>query len=181
MTPPLGSRRLLLFRHGKAQRGEAGERDFDRPLEPRGCRDAEKIGAFLARHGLVPDRVLVSPAPRAKDSWAHAALACPQAPAPIHDPRLYDGRAETILEVIRTLGGEARQLLVVGHNPGLHDLARMLVATGDVETRERLNENFPTAGLVAIGFAVDDWSKLHPQSGRLELFVEPRQLDAVVD
>jgi phosphohistidine phosphatase len=60
-----------------------------------------------------------------------------------------------------------RTLLVIGHNPGLHDLARMLIASGDVEARERLNEGLPTAG-----------RKLHVHGGRLERFVTPRSLAA---
>ena len=67
-------------------------------------------------------------------------------------------------------------LLVVGHNPGLHDLAVMLIASGDVQARERLREKLPTSGLVIIDFAFDDWGKLHPQCGRLERFVTPKSL-----
>ena len=171
--------RLMLLRHGKALKGEPGERDFDRALAARGMTDAEKLGAFLTRHQLVPDRLVVSPAVRARDTWVHAALACPAAPPPVHEPRLYDAKAETILAVAKE-SGDARQVLLVGHNPGLHDLAGLLIASGDVETRERLQEHLPTAGLVVIDFAVDGWSKVHPRSGRLELFVEPRTLDATV-
>ena len=170
----------MLLRHGKALKSAPGERDFDRELAPRGMTDSEKLGAFLTRHRLVPDRVIVSPAVRARDTWAHAALACPAAPAPVHDPRLYDAKAETILDVVRESGGVS-QVLVVGHNPGLQDLAALLIASGDVEIRERLLEHLPTAGLVVIDFALDAWSKVHPHSGRLELFVEPRTLDATVD
>jgi phosphohistidine phosphatase len=71
----------------------------------------------------------------------------------------------------------AHTLLVVAHNPGLHEVALMLIASGDIDARERLNEKLPTAGLVIIDFAIDDWSRLHPQSGRLERFVSPRILD----
>jgi phosphohistidine phosphatase len=170
----------MLLRHGKAVRGQPGERDFDRGLEPRGMTDAEKIGTFLTRHGLLPDQIIVSPAVRARDTWAHAALTCPQAPVPVVEPRLYDAKADAILTVVKDIADSA-QVLVVGHNPGLHELATVLIASGDVESRERLRENLPTAGLVVIGFAVDSWGRVHPQSGRLELFVAPRMLDAAVD
>ena len=72
-------------------------------------------------------------------------------------------------------------LLVVGHNPGLHETARLLIASGDVEARERLNEGLPTSGLAVIDFAGRDWEKLHPHSGRLERFVTPRLLKAATD
>lgn len=171
--------RLMLLRHAKALKSEPGERDFDRALATRGMTDAEKLGAFLARHKLSPDRVIVSPAVRARDTWTHAALACPTAPPAEHDPRLYDAKAETILAIVRAIDNASR-ILIVGHNPGLHDLAMLTIASGDVEIRERLRENLPTAGLAVIDFAVSAWNKVHPHSGRLELFVAPRTLDATV-
>ena len=64
----------------------------------------------------------------------------------------------------------------VGVDPSLHETARLLIATGDVETRERLNEGLPTAGLALIDFPIDDWRKVHPGGGRLEVFVSPRSL-----
>lgn len=173
-------RRLMLLRHGKAVRSRPGDSDFDRTLEPRGVADAEKIGAYLTRHRLIPDRVLVSPAARAKETWERAAVHCPKAPPAEFDPRLYDAKPDRILTILKDLGDVAG-VLVVGHNPALHDLATLLIASGDVENRERLQENLPTAGLVVIDFAVDRWSKVHPQSGRLELLVRPKTLDSAVD
>ena len=72
-------------------------------------------------------------------------------------------------------------LLVVGHNPGLHDLAVSLIASGDVEARERVNEKLPTSGLVVIDLAFDDWSRLHPNAGRIERFVSPRLIEEATD
>jgi phosphohistidine phosphatase len=72
-------------------------------------------------------------------------------------------------------------LLVVGHNPGLHDLAVILIASGDVQARERLREKLPTSGLVIIDFAFDDWGKLHPHCGRLERFVTPKSLGSAAN
>jgi phosphohistidine phosphatase len=179
LMKPAAVHRLMLLRHGKALKSTPGQRDFDRELAARGVTDSEKLGAYLTRHRLLPERVVVSPAARARDTWAKAATTCPDAPPPVHDLRLYDAKAEVILAVIKEIR-DATQVLVVGHNPGLHELAGLLIASGDVEIRERLQENLPTAGLVVIDFAVDAWSKVHPRSGRLELFVEPRTLDATV-
>jgi phosphohistidine phosphatase len=179
MKPAAAVHRLMLLRHAKALKSEPGERDFDRRLAERGMTDSEKLGAFLTRHRLVPEHVVVSPAARASETWARAAITCPEAPTPMFEPRLYDAKAETILDVVRE-SGDAGLVMIVGHNPGLHELALLLIATGDVEIRERLQENLPTAGLIVIDFAVKSWDKLHPRSGRLELFVEPRSLDATV-
>jgi phosphohistidine phosphatase len=79
--------------------------------------------------------------------------------------------------VIEEAGG-TRSLLVIGHNPSLHDVALHLIAAGDVEARERLAEKLPTSGLVVIDFPIEAWSGLHPRSGRLERFVTPRLIAA---
>ena len=79
--------------------------------------------------------------------------------------------------MIKDAPAAAHSLLIVGHNPGLHELALLLIASGDVDTRERLREELPTSGLVVIDFAFDDWSRLHPRCGRLERFVSPKSLE----
>jgi phosphohistidine phosphatase len=86
-----------------------------------------------------------------------------------------------LLGAIKETPDSARVLLVLGHNPGLHELAVLLVATGDIDTRERLREDFPTAGLAIIDFAPDGWAKLHPRSGRLERFVSPKSIAAATN
>ncbi len=173
-------RRLLLLRHGKTERAEPGERDRDRKLTKRGRADAPTIGAYMARHGLVPELAIVSPAARAQETWALLAAAFAKAPRVINDERIYNANPENLIGVIAETRG-AKSVLVVGHNPGLHDLAVQLIAAGEVETREQLNENLPTSGLVVIDLAFDDWSRLHPHAGRLERFVSPRLIAAATE
>jgi phosphohistidine phosphatase len=146
----------------------------------RGRADAPVIGAYMAHHGLVPDLALVSPAKRAQETWALVAAAFAKAPRTVSDERIYNAIPETLIGVI----GETRKahtLAVVGHNPGLHDLALQLIASGDVDMREQLNEKLPTSGLVVIDLPVDDWSLLHPHAGRLERFVSPRLIAAATE
>ncbi len=173
-------RRLLLLRHAKTERPGPGERDRDRKLTARGRADAPIIGAYLARHGLVPDLVLVSLATRAEQTWALAAAAFAKAPPVAKDERIYNAGSEKLIGIIRETRA-AHALLVVGHNPGLHDLAVRLIASGNVEARERITEKLPTSGLVVIDLAFDDWSKLHANAGRLERFVSPRLIAAATD
>jgi phosphohistidine phosphatase len=172
-------RRLLLLRHAKTERAEAGERDRDRKLMARGHSDAGMIGAYMLRHRLVPDLVLVSPVTRAEETWALVAASFPNAPRVIKDERIYNASPDALVRLIR----QAREatLLVIGHNPGLHDLAVRLIAAGDVEARERVNEKLPTSGLVVIDFPFADWSRLHANSGRLERFVSPRLIAEATD
>ncbi len=173
-------RRLILLRHAKTERGEPGGRDRDRKLTKRGRTDAPVIGAYMAHHGLVPDLVLVSPAARAQETWALILPAFAKAPRIVKDERIYNASAERLFAVIAETG-KAHSLLVVGHNPGLQDIAVQLMATGDVEARERVTEKLPTSGLVVIDFSIDDWSRLHPHSGRLERFVSPRLIAAATE
>src|SRR6478609_7439918 len=170
-------RRLLLLRHAKAERSEAGIEDRVRSLIDRGRKDAAKLGAYMATHGLVPDRVAASPSARTQETWKFAAAAFRPAPAASSSERLYNATPSAILGVIKETPAAAHTLLIVGHNPGLHELALMLIASGDVDTRERLREQLPTSGLVVIDFAFDDWSRLHPRCGRLERFVSPKSLE----
>lgn len=173
-------RRLLLLRHAKTERAEPGPRDRDRKLTARGRADAPIIGGYIARHRFVPDLVLVSPVTRADETWLLVATAFKKAPRVIKDERIYNATAAALIDLIGETQG-APTLLVVGHNPGLHDLAVQLIASGDVEARERLTEKLPTSGLVVIDFAFDDWSRVRPNSGRLQHFVSPRLIAEMTD
>ncbi len=152
--------------------------DRARKLIERGRKDAAKIGAYMAAHTLIPDWVIASPSTRTQETWKFASGVFRPRPNAETIDSLYDATPHDILEAIRHAPATARTLLAIGHNPGLHELALMLVASGDVETRERLREKLPTSGLVIIDFTLEDWGKLHPRSGRLERFVTPKSLDA---
>jgi phosphohistidine phosphatase len=173
-------RRLLLLRHAKTERAKPGQHDRDRELTERGRADAPVIGSYMVRHRLIPDLVLVSPATRAEQTWALVAASFSMTVPAAKEKRIYNAVPETLIGLIHaTRGGQS--LLVVGHNPGLHDLAVRLIASGAVEARERINDKLPTCGLVVIDFPLDDWSRLHINSGRLERFVTPRLIAEATD
>jgi phosphohistidine phosphatase len=131
----------------------------------------------MAGHGLSPGRVTVSPSLRTQETWKYAAAALrPQPPAQTVE-QLYDATPHAIFDIVKGTPAKAGSLLVIGHNPGMHELALMLIASGDIETRERLREKLPTCGLAVIDFAIDDWGRLHARSGRLERFVTPKSLE----
>ena len=102
-------------------------------------------------------------------------------PTVSYNDRLYEAGADAILALIRKSEPSTHALMLVGHNPGLHDVAQKLIAAGDIEARQRLAEKFPTGALAIIDFAFDDWRKLHLRSGRLDRFVAPRTLVAATD
>ena len=169
-------RRLMLLRHAKSD--WPGGHDRNRPLSERGREAASKMGAYMARHALVPDLVVASPATRVNETLDHILPAFKSPPIIRQDERLYESGADTLLGVIKETPKVVHSLLLVGHNPGMAELASLLIAAGDVEARQQLIEKFPTAALAVIDFPLDDWGKLHPKAGRLDRFVLPRALDS---
>jgi len=169
-------RRLILLRHAKSDRGILGIPDHARPLNPRGKEAAERIGAYVAKHHLLPDLVLCSTAQRARDTWEGVEKALPERIAATFDKRLYEADAEGILAVLQEAKPDAHTMMVVGHNPTLQDLANQLIAAGDIDQRATLHQKLPTGALVVIDFPVDRWADVHARSGRLDRFVSPRSL-----
>src|SRR5262249_18684603 len=174
-------RRLILLRHAKSDWTSPGMRDHARPLAGRGRDAAPRIGAYMAHHGLVPDQVLCSTAARAQQTLDLVVAQFPEKIPISYDERIYEVADEDILAVIKQTRTDVHTLLVVGHNPGLRDLAELVIASGDVDARARVLEKFPTAGLAVIDFPIDDWRKLHPRAGRLDRFVTPRTLEIATD
>ncbi|WP_018185066.1 SixA phosphatase family protein [Kaistia granuli] len=171
--------RLLLLRHAKSAWDVAGLADFDRPLAPRGRRAATMIGEHLATHRLVPDRILCSSARRTRETLMGL---MPMIPSDL-DIRitrdLYDVGADAYLDCIGALGGNARHLMLIGHNPSIQDTALELIGNGNPALREEIAAKFPTAGLAVIDFDIHKWSELRPRTGRIVAFFRPRELELV--
>jgi len=157
-------RRLMLWRHAKTETDAPSGRDQDRRLDERGHRDAAMIGDWLGRHPPFPDLVQVSPAVRAKQTWELAwEVMKEHAPPPQVEfsAELYAADAAQILETIRTASvTDPKHLMVVGHNPGMHELALMLIGGGDAAGRQALADNLPTSGLAVFDFATNDWNEV---------------------
>jgi phosphohistidine phosphatase len=173
-------RRLMLLRHAKTETDTPSGRDQDRRLDDRGRSDAAEIGGWIARHPPFPNAVLVSSATRTLQTWdiAWAAMkdAVPQ-PHVEQLPELYGADPLQILTAVRSASAtHSQRLMVIGHNPGMHELALALAASGDAAGRKALAGNLPTSGLAVLDFAVDDWSDVAFRRGRLVLFVSPKLL-----
>jgi phosphohistidine phosphatase len=163
------TRQLVLVRHSKAAGGAV---DRDRPLADRGVAEAPAVGRWLADRGIAPDRVLVSPARRARQTWELAAAELPAAAEPVVDDRIYDNTVEDLLDLLRDTPAEVGTLAVVGHNPGIHDLARTLDdGRGDDAARAELAARYRTSG-VAVFDIGDPWAEV--RSATLTHFATPR-------
>lgn len=168
---------LILLRHAKSSWDDPELRDIDRPLNNRGQKAAPRMGSWLRAQGLVPDLVLCSPARRTRDTWALvSSLFEGQIPLGVeHD--LYEASAGDILRVVRTANDGAETVLVIGHNPGLEDLARALAGDGGKSDMRRLHKKFPTGAAAVIDFATAKWAEIEPGAGRLRVFQRPKDLD----
>ena len=174
-------RRLMLLRHAKSDWSTPGQRDHERPLNARGRESAAKMGAYMVRHALIPDLIVGSTAKRVVETLDLLLAAFEQEPRKVSEGAVYEAAPHALLDVVKETPRAVHNLMMVGHNPGLGELAGLLIASGEVEARQRLLEKFPTAGLAVIDFALDDWAKLHPRAGRLDRFVVPRTLESVTD
>lgn len=152
--------RLILVRHGDAERDSATGDDFDRRLSSRGREESARMGETLAELGMIPDLALVSGAVRTRESWAAMSQAFPNAEARFEDP-LYLAEAEVIRRLAEAAGKSARTVLVVGHNPGLQELAVRMMLDGGTSGGpvSRAQSGFPTGG--AAVFLIDSAGRPH--------------------
>jgi phosphohistidine phosphatase len=136
--------RLILLRHGKAESATASGDDFERGLTDRGKRDAALMGRVLADRHLAPDLALISSARRARETWDEAAQAFPAARAKAQRG-LYLATVEALEQAVAAARDEAGVLMIVGHNPGLHEFALGHSADAPAPVRLRIMEAYPTA------------------------------------
>ncbi len=168
---------LFLLRHAKSSRTPGWENDFDRPLAERGLRDAPAIGALMREEGRIPSLALYSTARRAAETWQLVAAELGAEISGIGDETLYLAAPQHLFKTVTSASDQHASMLIVGHNPGLHDLALALVGDGSSDDIARLREGYPTGALAEIRFEIDHWSGLSPASGRLERLVFPREIE----
>lgn len=162
-------RRLILFRHAKAAHRARGGSDLDRPLEPVGRRDAEISGRWMAATGFAPDLVLVSPSARTRETWDEVKHHFPRARVELLDG-LYEATPEDIEIAMAGPMRDAQDVLVIGHNPGMQELAMNLLSEGGAcnEDVEKVAGGFPTSTVAVIEMCEEG-------KARLEALFNPRR------
>lgn len=170
---------LTILRHAKSGWDVQVERDFDRPINARGRRGAEIIGQYVKRQAFPIDRIIASPAVRVTETLDIFQPAANLDDLEPHwDRRIYLASAATLIDVIHDMGRDADNLLISGHNPGLEDLALMLVPQdGGGDLREKVEEKLPTSALVRLEIDIADWRELEVNMARIVDFIRPRDLD----
>ena len=176
-------RTLVLLRHAKSAYPDVP--DHDRPLAPRGRRDAPAAGRWLRDSACVPDHVMCSTANRARETWQLAADALGESPPIVFDDAIYGASAAGLLQLVRSAPSVARTIVVVGHDPAVQELALALAAverhktSGDPASPsaalERMATKFPTAAIAVLEFS-GPWSRLAPGQARLTSFVTPGEI-----
>jgi phosphohistidine phosphatase len=163
---------IFLLRHAKSRWDEGDIVDHDRGLAPRGLRDAPAMGAHARTMNWIPHLVLCSTAKRAVDTAAAYLAAAGAAPAMHHLRSIYLAPPAHLLDLIRR--EQAESVLLVGHDPGIHELARLL-ASG--RTSGPLQAKFPTGALAVLDLP-GSLAEAQPGGAVLRAFVRPKDLPA---
>ena len=170
-------RNLLLLRHAKSSWDDSALDDFERPLSQRGRETAPLMANYMASHNLQPDYVLCSSAVRTQQTLSLVLPAFgPRPPAVVYDDALYLASATALLTRLRRVQPKWRRVLIVGHNPGLHDLALHMISRRDDDLHAALASKFATAALAVQAFDVAAWHDVAPHSGELTHFMTPSRL-----
>jgi phosphohistidine phosphatase len=170
---------LLLLRHAKAAPQTAGLADHDRPLTAAGRTAATAVGQAMRQAGLAPDVVLVSSALRTQQTFEALTEAGVWDEWPNADtlPGLYMASAGQIREILRGLAETVRSAIVIGHNPGMHELALALsgAAVNPRPELARLADGYPTASLTEF-LVVTPWARLGAGAATLQRFLQPADI-----
>jgi phosphohistidine phosphatase len=166
---------LYLLRHAKSSWDDPALADHERPLAPRGRRAAARIAKHLNREGIRPALILCSSSRRTRQTLEPVVAALPDVPTQV-EADLYGAGDGSLLRRLHRIPDKADSVLLVGHNPGIQDLALALAGRGDAETLARLWAKMPTGALATIATPVTRWRDLRPRGGELVAFVVPREL-----
>jgi phosphohistidine phosphatase len=168
---------LHLLRHAKSSRDDPALPDHDRPLAPRGEREAALVGRHLGAAGFRPDLVLCSTARRAADTFSIVERELGAAGLAVrHERGLYLSGRDALLARLRSVEDEVSSVLLVAHNPDLHELAVSLAADGPAAAMRDLADGFPTSAFCTLRFAEGGWRDVGPGRARLEKLLFAKRL-----
>ncbi|GAB2623569.1 histidine phosphatase family protein [Streptomyces capparidis] len=166
-------RRIVLLRHAKADWPSVP--DHERPLAERGRRDAPAAGRWLAGTGIDFDLVLCSSAVRTRETWKLAAHELPRRPRTVYEERLYEAGLGDLLALLTETPDDIHDLLLIGHNPGMHALADALSGQADPDPAAKLaRRGFPTSATAVVAFT-GSWKSVEHGVGRLIAYWAPQE------
>jgi phosphohistidine phosphatase len=149
--------------------------DHERPLAERGRKDAPVAGRRLADTGIDFDLALCSTASRTRETWKLAVHELPHRPRTVYEERLYEASLGDLIALLNETPDEVNDLLVIGHNPGMHALADALAGSAEGDALARMTQGgFPTAALAVVGFS-GSWKSLEHGVGTLLAYWAPHE------
>ncbi|MGW5659296.1 SixA phosphatase family protein [Streptomyces sp. NPDC003758] len=158
-------RRIVLFRHAKADWPQVP--DHERPLADRGRQDAAAAGLKLAETGIPFDLALCSTAVRTRETWKLAVQELPHRPKTVYEERLYEASPGELIAVLNETADDVRNVVLIGHNPGIQGLADVLSGATEGDARERMSRRgFPAAAFAVLSFD-GSWKALEPGTAAL--------------
>lgn len=168
-------RQLILLRHAKSAWPDDVP-DHERPLAPRGRRDAPAAGIWLRKTDHVPDRVMCSTARRARETWHLAQEKLDASPQTVFEDGVYGASSVGLLHLAHQTPADIHTLLIVGHDPAMRgltlDLASEQPGRLEAEALGRIRAKYPTAAIAVLNF-LGNWSELGPGLAQLSDFVSP--------
>lgn len=172
----ISKKTLYLLRHAKAEGAQPHQEDHLRKLAARGLSDAALIGAFLVGQGVQLDRILCSTAVRTAETLVKLEEAYRHTLPVKYSDKLYHASANEILAQVALVDEQVARLMVIGHNPGLHQLAVTLAKSGEEPLLEALMMKLPTGTFIELEFTGCSWNGLKHAGGRLVQFVPPSRI-----
>ena len=172
-------KQLLLFRHAKSSWDQPALDDHSRPLAERGRMAAPAMARRLSELDLVPDLVLCSDSARTLETWDLLSEVWGETSRSPHveiRPDLYLASPRGIVSAVRTSAPEASTVMVVAHNPGLHDVSQILSRPEDTSEYHRMVRKFPTGAVAVIQCDIENWTSLDRDDNRLLHFIRPKDL-----
>ena len=165
---------LVLLRHADARSRRAGEEDRERPLSAVGHAQSSALAKKLSALDYRPDKVLISDALRARETWRELAQRMAFSIEPVVDHALYLAPPGELLALLQDIGAKSESVLVIGHNPGLTILAQALVdEAADPAAIKHLSRGLSPSGFALFEPAIGNWSDLSPRRNKLVLCDSP--------
>ena len=165
--------KLYLIRHAQAAVSGDELPDHDRPLTAAGRQQAHALGVWLAQQGERPSLVHCSSARRALETVEEILPELPAGALPNVSRQLYLASTKQLLELVRAMSSEQQSLWIVGHNPGMAELAMRLAGRGEPQALRGLAGHFPPAACARITFPHDEWQAVEPGAGSLAAYWTP--------
>jgi len=172
---------LYILRHAKAETGLPHQDDHSRKLVERGIQAAQIMGAHMFRQGIKPDKVICSDAVRTHETWSQIESIYPVPLNVEFSRKLYLASANEMLQSLVRLPNQLSSVMLIGHNPGVHQVCLKLAKEGDEDLLDRMYLKFPTCALAVINLGDTTWENIADARGALTDFITPKMLAGIGD